>query len=79
MVKEYTKDCPRGGERVTMKIKDRMDMSFYVSSISNVITDSKTENFILNLCSREAITNETARVPIKFPTSSPISSFLLNK
>ena len=64
----------RGGERVTMKIKDRMDMSFYVSSISNVITDSKTENFVLNLCSREAITNETARVPIKFPTSSPISA-----
>ena len=69
----------RGGERVTMKIKDRMDMSFYVSSISNVITDSKTENFVLNLCSREAITNETARVPIKISTSSPISKILLNK
>ena len=64
----------RGGERVTIKIKDRLDLSFYVSSISNVISVNQTETFVLNLCSREAITNETARVPIKFPTSSPIST-----
>ena len=64
----------RGGEKVTIKIKDRLDLSFYVSSISNVISVNQTETFVLNLCSREAITNETARVPIKFPTSSPIST-----
>ena len=33
----------RGGERVTIKIKDRLDLSFYVSSISNVISVNQTE------------------------------------
>ena len=73
MVREYIGFALRG-ERVTIKIKDRLDLSFYVSSISNVISVNQTETFVLNLCSREAITNETARVPIKFPTSSPIST-----
>ena len=68
----------RGGERVSIRIKDKLDFSdrnqyFYVSSITNVISDNQSESFVLNLCSREAITNETARVPVKFPTSSPIS------
>jgi len=73
----------RGGERLSMKIEGNTDNnpgldfsgdnSLYVSGISNVIRDSKQETFVLNLCSREAITNETSRVPIRFPTSSPIS------
>ena len=73
----------RGGERLSMKIQGNTgsnpgldfssDNSLFVSSINNVIRDSKQETFVLNLCSREAITNETSRVPIRFPTSSPIS------
>ena len=74
----------RGGERVSIKIKGNtksnpgLDFSrdgkqLYVSSISNVVQTDQSETFVLNLCSREAITNETSRVPVKFPTSSPIS------
>ena len=73
----------RGGERLSMKLEGNTernpgldfsgDNSLYVSGITNVIRDSKQETFVLNLCSREAITNETSRVPIRFPTSSPIS------
>ena len=75
----------RGGERVSVKITanspNNKDLDFsekskylYVSSISNVLNTNQSETFTLNLCSREAITNETARIPIKFPTSSPISA-----
>lgn len=73
----------RGGERLSMKIEGNTDNnpglnfsdnnSLYVSGITNVIRGSNQETFVLNLCSREAITNETSRVPIRFPTSSPIS------
>ena len=74
----------RGGERVSIKIAPNteenagLDYSenyqdyLYVSSITNVLTSAKKESFVLNLVSREAITNETMRVPIKFPTSSAI-------
>jgi hypothetical protein len=75
----------RGGERVSLKIAgnsgtnpgldfatDEKDY-LYVSSISNVISESQKEFFELNLVSREAITNETVRVPKKFPTSQSIS------
>ncbi len=75
----------RGGERVSLKIAgnsatnpgldfatDEKDY-LYVSSITNVISESQREFFELNLVSREAITNETTRVPKKFPTSQSIS------
>ena len=74
----------RGGERVSIKIAPNteenagLDYSenyqdyLYVSSITNVLTSAKKESFVLNLVSRETITNETMRVPIKFPTSSAI-------
>lgn len=75
----------RGGERVSLKIAgnsgtnpgldfatDEKDY-LYVSSITNVISESQREFFQLNLVSREAITNETVRVPKKFPTSQSIS------
>jgi hypothetical protein len=75
----------RGGERVSLKIAgnsatnpgldfatDEKDY-LYVSSITNVISESQREFFELNLVSREAITNETVRVPKKFPTSQSIS------
>jgi hypothetical protein len=75
----------RGGERVSLKIAgnsatnpgldfatDEKDY-LYVSSITNVISESQREFFELNLVSREAITNETVRVPKKFPTGQSIS------
>ena len=70
----------RGGEKVSMKIAGNVAsnpgliFSFYVSNISNVISGNQLETFVLNLCSREAITNETSRVVKKYPTSSPISA-----
>lgn len=76
----------RGGERVSMKIAGNSETNpgldfatnpkdyLYVSSISNVIKESQREIFVLNLVSREAITNETTRVPGKFPTGSSIDS-----
>jgi hypothetical protein len=76
----------RGGERVSVKIagnskinKDGLDFSetpekyFHVSSITNVMVDSGKEILTLNLVSREALTNQTARVGKKFPTTQRIS------
>ena len=74
----------RGGERLSLRIAPNteenagLDYSenyqdyLYVSSITNVLTQQQKEAFTLNLVSRETITNETVRVPIKFPTSSTI-------
>jgi hypothetical protein len=74
----------RGGERVSLKIagnagRPGLDFSqksdyLYVSAITNVIGNNQSESFVLNLCSREAITNETVRVMNKYPSSSPIST-----
>jgi hypothetical protein len=80
----------RGGERVSLKIagnsKTNPGLDFatdekdylYVSSISNVISESQREFFELNLVSREALTNETVRVPKKFPSSQSISDSVEN-
>lgn len=74
----------RGGERVSVKIAPNsstnipLDFSqnptdyFYVSSITNVLSETNRESFTLNLVSREALTNETVRVVKKYPTSSTI-------
>ena len=75
----------RGGERVSLKIAGNIDSNpgldfsketnmFYVSGISNILSSTNTESFCLNLCSREAITNETARVVKRYPSSSPLSA-----
>ena len=75
----------RGGERVSLNIKgnaespglnfsNNTDDYLYVSSITNIISEPQTESFVLNLCSREAITNETTRVVRKYPSASPISA-----
>jgi len=76
----------RGGERVSLKIAPNsvtnkgLDFAtnpkhyLYVSSVTNIISEGLREFFVLNLVSREAITNETTRVPIKFPTSLPIDA-----
>ena len=75
----------RGGERVDMKILDRgpgktgLDFStdskkyLYVSSITDVLSETQRESFTLHLVSREAITNETTRVVKKYPTSLSIN------
>jgi len=75
----------RGGERIAMKILDRgvgktgLDFAtdpnnyLYVSSITDVISETQRESFTLHLVSREAITNETSRVVRKYPTSLSIS------
>ncbi len=74
----------RGGERVILKmapnsVKSQNSLDFttperylYVSSISDVISETNKESFTLNLVSREAITNETIRVTKKYPSSSRI-------
>ena len=74
----------RGGERVSLKIagnsttnpglnfSERPSDYLYVSSITDVISQSLRETFTLHLVSREAITNETSRVSRKYPTSLSI-------
>ena len=76
----------RGGERLRMKILDRGDgklgLDFatdpskylFVSSITDVISETQRESFTLNLVSREAITNETTRVIKKYNTGSTIDN-----
>ena len=76
----------RGGERVSLKItgnsKKNPGLDFatnekdylYVSSITDIVTESQRETFLLNLTSREAITNETSRVGKKYKTSSTIDA-----
>lgn len=76
----------RGGERVSLKVAKNTDSNkdldfskrpqdyFYVSSITDVISETQKESFTLNLVSREALTNETARVGKKYPTSSTINA-----
>jgi len=72
----------RGGERLSMKILDHgktgagedkkgldftdPDRNLIVSSITDVISESQRESFMLNLVSREAISNETTRVFKKY-------------
>jgi hypothetical protein len=76
----------RGGERVSIKISGNSETNpgldfasketdyLYVSSITDVSSESQKESFVLNLVAREAITNETTRVPKKYPTSSTIDT-----
>ena len=73
-----------GGEKVSIKIPPTGDgpgleftesngNELFVASITNVFIDEGKESFVLNLVSREAITNETVRVGKKFPSSEKIS------
>tara|TARA_B100001287_G_scaffold276670_1_gene288603 strand:+ start:2853 stop:4199 length:1347 start_codon:yes stop_codon:yes gene_type:complete len=50
----------------------------YVSSVSDVISETQRESFLLNLVSREAITNETTRVVRKYkgPISTSVEKIL---
>ena len=74
----------RGGERVSIRVRanttsnidldfsSKVEDYFYVSSVSDVISEQDKESFTLQLVSREAITNETSRVVKKYPTSLSI-------
>jgi len=76
----------RGGERVSLKIKGNSNNNpgldfatnqkdyLYVSSITDIVSESQRETFLLHLTSREAITNETSRVGKKYKTSSTIDA-----
>ena len=77
-----------GGEKVSIKIPPTGDgpgleftesngNELFVGSITNVLIDEGRETFILNLVSREAITNETVRVGKKFPSSEKISDSIV--
>ena len=67
----------RGGERVAIKIKANADTNagldfsetykdyLHVGAITNVSQNEQIETFTLQLVSRESISNETIRVPIK--------------
>jgi hypothetical protein len=80
----------RGGERLSLKIagnsstnpgldfSKKSDDYFYVSSITDVISETNRETFTLHLVSRESITNETVRVSKKFKTSLRISDSVEN-
>lgn len=80
----------RGGERVSMKIAGNSSTNpgldftkrvadyLYVSSITDVISETNQESFTLHLVAREAITNETVRVGKKFRVDTPISSSVEN-
>tara|TARA_B100001173_G_scaffold38561_1_gene29879 strand:- start:49 stop:1356 length:1308 start_codon:yes stop_codon:yes gene_type:complete len=75
----------RGGERVSIKVAGNSELNpgldfasdkekyFYVSSITNIDATTEQESFILNLVSREAITNETVRVGRRYNTAFKIS------
>lgn len=76
----------RGGERLSLKIKGNTDKNpgldfatdqkdyLYVSSITDIVSETQRETFLLHLTSREAITNETSRVGRKYSTSSTIDA-----
>jgi len=63
----------RGGEKVTLDIETLSgnfkldgDYAMYVYKVSGIVSDGAKEYFTLHLCSREALTNETARVQKKY-------------
>ena len=75
----------RGGERVSLKVGGNSDENpgldfasdetryLYVSSITTILQSTEQESFVLNLVSRESLTNETVRVGKRYPTSLKIS------
>ena len=80
----------RGGERCKIKIlansQSNIPLDFstktadylYVTSITNVLRDSKREMFTLHLTSREAFTNETSRCYKKYSPDQNIGTTVEN-
>jgi hypothetical protein len=63
----------RGGEKVAVDVETLSgnflldgDYAMYVYKVSGIVSDGTKEYFTLHLCSREALTNETARVQKKY-------------
>jgi hypothetical protein len=63
----------RGGEKVELDIETATgnfklvgDYAMYVYKVSGIVSDGTKEYFTLHLCSREGLTNETARVQKKY-------------
>jgi hypothetical protein len=63
----------RGGEKVGIDIETLSgnfkldgDYAMYVYKVSGIVSDGAKEFFTLHLCSKEALTNETARVQRKY-------------
>jgi hypothetical protein len=63
----------RGGEKVELDIETLSgnfklvgDYAMYVYKVSGIVSDGAKEYFTLHLCSREGLTNETARVQKKY-------------
>ena len=69
----------KGEEKKGLDFSDP-ERNLYVSSITDVISESQRESFLLNLVSREAITNETTRVIKKYSSkiSTSVRSILKN-
>ena len=65
-----------GGEKDGIDFAKDVKKYMYVSSITDVISETQRESFLLNLVSREAITNETTRVFRKY--TGPISESVRN-
>ena len=74
----------RGGERVSIKIagnsenNDGFDFTtpdtyWYVSAVNNYMKQENKEIFVMELVSRESITNETTHLVKKYATDSKIS------
>ena len=74
----------RGGERVSIKIAGNSegnkgfdfttpDTYWYVSAVNNYIKQGNKEIFVMELVSREAVTNETTHLVKKYATDSKIS------
>ena len=74
----------RGGERVSIKLQPggdgnpALDFStkedyLYVAGVQNMITEGQREAFVLELVTRESITNETSRVHSKFKRDVRVS------
>lgn len=76
----------RGGEKVEVDIETLSgnfkltgDYAMYVYKVSGIVSDGAKEYFTLHLCSREALTNETARVQKKYekkPINDHVESIL---
>jgi len=76
----------RGGEKVELDIETASgnfklvgDYALYVYKVSGIVSNGTNEMFTLNLCSREALTNETARVQKKYskkPINEHVESIL---
>jgi hypothetical protein len=78
----------RGGEKVLLDIDTVSgnflldgDYAMYVYKVSGIVADSNKEYFTLHLVSREALTNETARVQKKYekkPINDHVKDILKN-